>query len=167
MSGGRLFHAEEAARPISVPATVRGRLLFLTGGRRGTPDDAFAAAAALLLDAALDGAVAVGGRRRLGIDRRRVIPGPAPLAAATAPLVADLRHRVEATQDTPWGWCERLAGSAADAAAQELIDAGLATGTPAPWRRRLVRHRTLAPADPADPAAAPAVREGVAAFARG
>jgi len=154
-----------APQAPGAPASVRGRLLVLTGGRRGTPEDSIALAAALLLDAALEGAVSVEAHRRLGFDRRRVVPGSGPVDGCTAPLIAEVRRRVlAAAGDTPWGWCERLAVFAEDAAADELIAAGLVRALPVSWWKRVVRHRTL---QPVDPTAAEAVRSSLAAIAAG
>ena len=154
-----------AQQAPGAPTSVRGRLLLLTGGRRGTPEDSFAVAAALLLDAALEGAISVEGRRKLGFDRRRVVAGSAAPDGCTAPLIAEVRRRVDATDgDTPWGWCERLAVFAEDAVADELIAAGLVRALPVSWWKRTVRHRTL---QPVAPAAAEAVRSGLGTVAAG
>jgi len=159
--------APQAAAPAGADALeargVRGALVVVTGGRRGTPEDRLAVAAALLFDAALAGVVAVEGRKRLGVDRRRVVPGPA--TTGVAPLVADVRRRVEIVRpDTPWGWCERLAVYAEEAVTDELAAAGLVRRLTIPAWRRLWRHRG---AEPVDPQAAELVRSRLQAIAAG
>jgi hypothetical protein len=145
--------------------SVRGRMLVLTRGRRGTPEDSLAVGAALLFDAALEGAVDVHGRRVVGLDRRRVIPGATTDDRCSAPLVADVRRRVEtAGRDTPTGWCERLATFAAEAAAGELVAGGHARPLAVPWWKRLVRHRSL---ELAAPGVAEAIKADLANVAAG
>ncbi|HEX8122933.1 MAG TPA: hypothetical protein VF549_16905 [Solirubrobacteraceae bacterium] len=125
----------------STPPTVRGDLVVLTAGRRGTDEDTVAVAGAVLLDAAISGVIDVTGRRVVGIDRRRVVAGPREPADA---LMADLRCRLDAVSaDTPQGWIERVNVFGEDAVARELIDAGVAQPREVPWWKRLVRHRTL------------------------
>jgi hypothetical protein len=123
--------------------------MLLTGGRRGTEDNAFAVAAAVLIDAALSGVIDVRGRRRLGFDRRRVVPGPARPDPSAEPLMADLRRQVEtAAPDSPLGWCAHLMAWAEDAVTDELVSIGLVRVLPVPWWKRVLRHRTLEVVDP-------------------
>jgi hypothetical protein len=117
--------------------TVRGDLLLLTGDPIDSDEHAFAAGAALLVDAALAGAIDVAGRRILGFDRRTVVLGPGEPAD---PLLAALRQQVAAgAPDGPWGWCRHTATYAAEATHEELIDVGLA----APRLPSLLGLRTL------------------------
>lgn len=168
MAGAGAPADDGAMPPASVTLhrpTARGDLALLTGGRRGTYDDTFATAAAVLLDAALAGVVDVTGRRVLGIDRRRVVLGPGVPDPETDPLMADVRRRVEvADPDTPKGWCERLAVFAEDALARELVDAGVVRVREVALLRRMFAHRTL---DPVDPGAAPAIAARLRAVAGG
>jgi hypothetical protein len=125
-------------------ATLRGDALLLSGGHRGAPDDTLVLAAGVVLDAALHGLIDVVGARRLGIDRRRVVPGPNQPDARTAPLLADLRGRVErATPETPWGWYERAAVFAFDRVSEELVRDGAIERVEPPLWRRLIRHRAI------------------------
>jgi len=143
-------------RPMTSPAiaiaaahTVRADSLLLTRGRN-QGDDVLAVAAGLLLDGALAGVLDVTGRRRLGIDLRRV------RAAGTSPepLLADLRRRIEAVSpDTPQGWLERAMVYAPDRVRDEL----LATGAVAPAAAgllQIVRRRAFEVVDDAALAAA-------------
>jgi hypothetical protein len=85
------------------------------------------------------------------------------VTAGVAPLVADVRRRVEIVRpDTPWGWCERLAVHAEEAVTDELVAAGpVGRLTILGWRR-LWRHRGV---EPVDPQAADAVRVRLQAIA--
>jgi hypothetical protein len=124
--------------------SLRGDALLLSGGRRGAPGDTLVLAAAVVLDAALHGLIDVTGARRLGIDRRRVVPGPRAPGRATPPLLAGLRDRVErASPGTPWDWYERAAVFAFDRVSEELAGAGAIERAEPPWWRRLVRHRAV------------------------
>src|SRR5690349_20771909 len=88
--------------------SVRGNAMLLTHGRKGTAEDLRLVSASVVLDGALGGHIEVVGRRVLGIQRRRVVPGP---ERADAPLLmAELRARVaESAPDGPWGWFDRAA----------------------------------------------------------
>jgi hypothetical protein len=109
---------------------VRGAAHLLTAGRRGN-EPVLAVSAGLLVDAALAGVIDVTGRRLLGIDLRRVVPGP---SAGREPLLADLRRRVAAAApDTPMGWIERAAVFAPAAVAEEEPE-----GDPVPRLRGLL-----------------------------
>jgi hypothetical protein len=124
--------------------TLRGDALLLSGGRRGAPDDTLVLAAAIVLEGALHGLIDVTGARRLGIDRRRVVPGPQTPGRDTPALLAELRERVErATPGTPWDWYERAAVFAFDRVSEELAGAGAIERTEPPWWRRIVRHRAI------------------------
>src|SRR4051812_24462541 len=97
---------------------VRGAALLAIGGRRSAGDGTLVVAAGVLLGAPLGGFLDVTGRRRLGVDRRRLVPGPRELDDQAPPLMVDVVRRVRATTpDTPWGWCERAAVFAFDAVA--------------------------------------------------
>jgi hypothetical protein len=74
--------------------------MLLTHGRKGAAEDLLIASTSVVLDGALGGHVEITGRKFLGLERRRVVPGPeipdAPL------LMAELRSRViEGTPDDP------------------------------------------------------------------
>jgi hypothetical protein len=135
--------------------TVRGDALLLSGGRRGAPGDTLVLAAAVVLDGALHGLIDVTGARRLGIDRRRVVPGPRAAKPDTPALLADLRSRVErASPGTPWDWYERAAVFAFDRVSDELADAGAIERTAPPWWRRVIRYRAVRIVDASAAAAA-------------
>ncbi|HEX8207917.1 MAG TPA: GPP34 family phosphoprotein [Solirubrobacteraceae bacterium] len=132
--------------------TIRGDVALLNQGRRGMDEDSLAVCSAVLLDAALAGVVEVTGKRVLGIDRRRVVAGP---AGAADPLIADLRRRVEiASPGSPGDWFERIGVFGEDAVAEELVAAGVARRVEVPWWRRWLRHRSLEVTDPSAVAAA-------------
>ncbi len=147
---------------ITYEPSVRGDVALLTEGRRGMDEDTLATAGAILLDAALARAIEVTGRRRLGIDRRRVVLGPEENGAG--PLVAEVRRRVGLVDpDTPMGWLERIAVFGEDAVRDELVAAGLARHVEVPVWRRWLRHRTLS----VDAAAADDARGRLVALAGG
>lgn len=88
---------------------IRAGAAALLAGRRRTDEVELCLAAAILLDGALAGVFTVTGRFVLGFDRRRVVPSGVP-DPAWAPTIADLHRRiVAATEETPWGWCQRAA----------------------------------------------------------
>jgi hypothetical protein len=132
--------------------SVRGDAMLLTHGRKGTADDLLLVSAAVVLDGALGGHIAVTGRRFLGIERRRIVAGP---EAPDAPLLmAQLRSRVlDATPDDPWGWFERAAVFALERVSAELAGAGVTTPLRLSGARRLFRHDTLIVAASAEDAA--------------
>jgi hypothetical protein len=129
------LHRSLAAPPVRWEATLLG------GGWRGSPDDDLLPAAGLLIDAGLDGAIALEGARMLGWDRRRLVPGT---AAGAAKLVEDLVKRVrKATFATPYGWCERAAVFAPEAVNEELVELGLVEFREAGWLRRALRYKAF------------------------
>jgi hypothetical protein len=121
---------------------VRGDALLLTRGRTGSAEDLLLISSAVVLDGLLGGHIHVTGNRRLGIERRRIAPGP-PVPGAP-PLMEALRRQVVAVAgDTPWGWVERTSVYALKRTADELVEAGVAMrSTPDPLRR-LFPHATL------------------------
>ncbi len=121
---------------------VRGDALLLTRGRTGSAEDLLLISSAVVLDGLLGGHIHVTGNRRLGIERRRIAPGP-PVPGAP-PLMDSLRRQVVAVAgDTPWGWVERTSVYALTRTADELVEAGVAMRfTPDPLRR-LLPHATL------------------------
>jgi hypothetical protein len=137
--------------------SARGDALLLTRGRTGTAEDLLLISAAVVLDGVIGGHIGVTGHRKLGIERRRVAPGP-EVAGAPALMEALRRHVVAIAGDTPWDWFERTSVYALKHATDELVAAGLA----APYRpdplRRLFPHPTLT----VDQDAAMAARERLA-----
>jgi hypothetical protein len=120
--------------------SVRGDALLLTHGRTGAAEDLLLIAAAMLLDALLGGQLDVTGTHRVGLDRRRIAPGP---VASGAPLLLELRARaLQVAGDTPWGWLERAA-VLAPRASDELIASGSAERARPDALARMFRHRTL------------------------
>jgi hypothetical protein len=121
---------------------ARGDALLLTRGRTGSAEDLLLISSAVVLDGLLGGHIHVTGNRKLGIERRRIAPGP-PVPEAP-PLMEALRRQVVAVAgDTPWGWFERTSVYALKRASDELIEAGVAMRfTPDPLRR-LFPHATL------------------------
>jgi hypothetical protein len=140
---------------------VRWEASLLNGGWRGSAEDDLLPAAGLLIDAGFDGAVALEGARRLGRDRRRIVPGR---SGAGARLVDDLAARVgRATPETPHGWCERAAVFAPDAVSEELVELGLVEYREAGWLRKALRYKAFEILDvAAREAAATRVRDAVA-----
>jgi hypothetical protein len=129
------LHRSVAAPPVRWEATLLG------GGWRGSPDDDLLPAAGLLIDAGLEGAIALEGARMLGWDRRRFVPGR---SAGGARLVEDLVGRVRrATFATPYGWCERAAVFAPEAVNEELVELGLVEFREAGWLRRALRYKAF------------------------
>lgn len=137
--------------------SARGDGLLLTRGRTGAAEDLLLISAAVVLDGVLGGHIDVTGHRRVGLDRRRIAPGPA--VAGAPPLMADLRERAIAVAgDTPWGWFERTSLYALKRTTDELVAAGVAEPClPGPLQR-LFRHETLR----VDPRAERAARERLA-----
>jgi hypothetical protein len=121
---------------------ARGDALLLTRGRTGSAEDLLLISSALVLDGVLGGHIHVTGHRRLGVERRRIAPGP-PIPGAPA-LMETLRRQVVAVAgDTPWAWLERVSLYALKRSADELTEAGAATRfTPDPLHR-LFPHPTL------------------------
>ena len=79
--------------------------------------------AAVLLDGVLGGHVEIAGRRVLGVDRRRVVPGAEQPDAPR--LMGDLRRRAgTASPAGPGAWLERLASIAHARVAAELEATG-------------------------------------------
>src|SRR5688500_10632826 len=146
---------------IATGTTVRADGLLLTRGRN-QGDDILAVAAGLLLDGALAGVLEVTGRRRLGVDLRRVRIGA---SAPADPLLADLRWRIEAVSpDTPKGWLERAMVYAPDRVRDELLAAG-AVAPPSGGLLQIVRRRAFEVVDDAALAAARGrARAGLAAY---
>jgi hypothetical protein len=129
------LHRSVAAPPVRWEATLLG------GGWRGGADDDLLPAAGLIIDAGLDGAIALEGARMLGWDRRRLVPGR---SAGAARLVEDLVERVRrATFATPYGWCERAAVFAPEAVNEELVELGLVEFREAGWLRRALRYKAF------------------------
>jgi Golgi phosphoprotein 3 (GPP34) len=149
------LHAATATLPVRWEASL------LNGGWRGSAEDDLLPAAGLLIDAGFDGAVALEGARRLGRDRRRIVPGR---SGAGARLVDDLAARVgRATPETPYGWCERAAAFAPDAVSEELVELGLVEYREAGWLRKALRYKAFEILDvAARKAAATRVRDAVA-----
>jgi Golgi phosphoprotein 3 (GPP34) len=149
------LHAATATLPVRWEASL------LNGGWRGSAEDDLLPAAGLLIDAGFDGAVALEGARRLGRDRRRIVPGR---SGAGAWLVDDLAARVgRATPETPYGWCERAAVFAPDAVSEELVELGLVEYREAGWLRKALRYKAFEILDvAAREAAATRVRDAVA-----
>lgn len=128
--------------PATYVPSVRGDAMLLTHGRTGTAEDLLLVSAAVVLDGALGGHIDVVGRRLLGIERRRVVPGAERDDAP--PLMAELRARVAAaTPDDPWGWFDRAAAFALDRVCAELHAAGVTTPLKLTRARRRFRHDTL------------------------
>jgi hypothetical protein len=122
--------------------SVRGDALLVTRGRTGAAEDLLLISSAVVLDGLLGGHIDVTGNRRLGLERRRIAPGPA--IAGAPPLMADLRNRAIAVAgDTPWGWLERAGVFALDRTTDELIAAGVARPFVHGQLHRLFRHETL------------------------
>jgi Golgi phosphoprotein 3 GPP34 len=121
---------------------VRGDALLLTRGRTGSAEDLLLISSAVVLDGVLGGHIHVTGHRKLGVERRRIAPGP-PVPGAP-PLMEALRRQVVAVAgDTPWGWFERASVYALTRTTEELVEAGVALRfTPDPIRR-LFPHPTL------------------------
>jgi hypothetical protein len=149
------LHAATATLPVRWEASL------LNGGWRGSAEDDLLPAAGLLIDAGFDGAVALEGARRLGRDRRRIVPGR---SGAGARLVDDLAARVgRTTPETPYGWCERAAVFAPDAVSEELVELGLVEYREAGWLRKALRYKAFEILDvAAREAAATRVRDAVA-----
>jgi hypothetical protein len=149
------LHAATATLPVRWEASL------LNGGWRGSPEDDLLPAAGLLIDAGFDGAVALEGARRLGRDRRRIVPGH---SGAGARLVDELAARVgRATPETPYGWCERAAVFAPDAVSEELVELGLVEYREAGWLRKALRYKAFEILDvAAREAAGTRVRDAVA-----
>jgi hypothetical protein len=149
------LHAATATLPVRWEATL------LNGGWRGSAEDDLLPAAGLLIDAGFDGAVALEGARRLGWDRRRIVPGR---STGGARLVDDLAGRVgRAMPETPHGWCERAAVFAPDAVNEELVELGLVEYREAGWLRKALRYKAFEILDvAAREAAATRVRDAVA-----
>jgi hypothetical protein len=149
------LHAATATLPVRWEASL------LNGGWRGSAEDDLLPAAGLLIDAGFDGAVALEGARRLGRDRRRIVPGR---SGAGAWLVDDLAARVgRATPETPYGWCERAAVFAPDAVNEELVELGLVEYRETGWLRKALRYKAFEILDvTAREAAAMRVRDAVA-----
>jgi hypothetical protein len=121
---------------------ARGDALLLTRGRTGSAEDLLLISSAVVLDGLLGGHVHVTGHRKLGVDRRRIAPGPA-VPGAPALMEALRRQVVAVAGDTPWGWIERASVYAFKRSTDELVQAGAATRvTPDPLRR-LFPHPTL------------------------
>ena len=121
---------------------ARGDALLLTTGRTGSAEDLLLISSAVVLDGVLGGHIHVTGNRRLGIERRRIAPGP-PVAGAPALMEALRRQVVAVAGDTPWGWFERTSVYALKRTTDELVEAGVALrNTPDPLRR-LFPHTTL------------------------
>jgi Golgi phosphoprotein 3 (GPP34) len=136
---------------------ARGDALLLTRGRTGSADDLLLISSAVVLDGVLGGHIHVTGQRKLGLDRRRIAPGP-PVPDAPA-LMETLRRQVVAVAgETPWDWFERASVYAFKRSADELVEAGVALRfTPDPLRR-VFPHPTLH----VDPDAHAAARERLA-----
>jgi Golgi phosphoprotein 3 (GPP34) len=149
------LHAATATLPVRWEASL------LNGGWRGSAEDDLLPAAGLLIDAGFDGAVALEGARRLGRDRRRLVPGG---ISAGARLIDDLATRVgRATPETPYGWCERAAVFAPDAVSEELVELGLVEYREAGWLRKALRYKAFEILDgAARESAATRVRDAVA-----
>ena len=136
---------------------ARGDALLLTRGRTGSADDLLLISSAVVLDGVLGGHIHVTGHRKLGIERRRIAPGPAREGAPA--LMEALRRQVVAVAgDTPWGWFERVSVYALKRATDELVDAGVAVRFRPDPLRRLFPHPTLN----VDPDAHAAARERLA-----
>ena len=149
------LHAATTTLPVRWDATL------LSGGWLGSPEDDLLPAAGLLIDAGFDGAVALAGTRRVVVDHRRLVRGP---AGGTSALVADLVARVErGNPETPTRWCERAAVFAPDAVTEELVELGLVEWREAGWLRKAVRYKAFEILDvAAREAAATRVRNAVA-----
>jgi hypothetical protein len=121
---------------------ARGDALLLTRGRTGSAEDLLLISSAVVLDGVLGGHIHVTGHRKLGVERRRIAPGP-PVADAPALMEALRRQVVAVAGDTPWGWFERTSVYALKRTTDELVEAGVALRfTPDPLRR-LFPHPTL------------------------
>jgi hypothetical protein len=149
------LHAATTTLPVRWEATL------LNGGWRGSAEDDLLPAAGLLIDAGLDGTLALEGTRRLGRDRRRIVRGP---GSGEARLVEELADRVgRATPETPYGWCERAAVFAPDAVNEELVELGLVEYRETGWLRKALRYKAFEILDvTAREAAAMRVRDAVA-----
>jgi hypothetical protein len=136
---------------------ARGDALLLTRGRTGSAEDLLLICSALVLDGVLGGHIHVTGRRKHGVERRRIAPGP-EVPGAPAPMRALRRHVVAIAGDTPWGWFERVSVYARKFSTDELVESGCAVRfTPDPLDR-LFPHATLH----VDPDAHAAARERLA-----
>src|SRR5262245_54542232 len=121
---------------------VRGDALLLTRGRTGSAEDLLLIASAVVLDGVLDGHIHVTGHRKLGVERRRIAPGPA--VAGAPPLMEALRrHVVAIAGGTPGSWFERTSLYALKRATEEVVEAGVATRFMPDRLLRLVPHPTL------------------------
>src|SRR4051794_24534021 len=131
---------------------ARGDALLLTRGRTGSAEDLLLISSAVVLDGVLGGHIHITGHRKLGVERRRIAPGP--VVPDAPPLLEELRRQVVAIAgDTPWGWFERTSVYALKRTSDELVEAGVATRfTPDPLRR-LFPHPTLYVAQDAHAAA--------------
>jgi hypothetical protein len=149
------LHAATATLP------VRWEAALLSDGWRGSAEDDLLPAAGLLIDAGFDGAVALEGARRLGRDRRHIVPGR---SGAGARLVDDLAARVGGTTpETPYGWCERAAVFAPDAVSEELVELGLVEYRETGWLHKALRYKAFEVLDlAAREAAATRTRDAVA-----
>jgi hypothetical protein len=121
---------------------ARGDALLLTRGRTGSAEDLLLISAAVVLDGVLGGHIHVTGHRKLGIERRRIAPGPA-VAGAPAVMEALRRQVVDVAGDTPWGWFERTSVYALERTTDELVEAGVAIRFASDPLRRLFPHATL------------------------
>lgn len=138
--------------------SVRGDAMLLTHGRTGTAADLLLVSAAVVLDGALGGHIDVVGRKLLGFERRRVVPG---LERSDAPpLMAELRL-LAASPDDLWGWFDRAAGFALERVSVELEEAGVITPLRLSRTRRFLRHDTLIVSERAEAAARGRVHEAL------
>jgi Golgi phosphoprotein 3 GPP34 len=121
---------------------ARGDALLLTRGRTGSAEDLLLISSAVVMDGVLGGHIHVTGHRKLGVERRRIAPGP-PVPGAPALMEALRRQVVAVAGDTPWEWFERVSVYALKRSTDELVAAGAATRfTPDPLQR-LFPHPTL------------------------
>jgi hypothetical protein len=121
---------------------ARGDALLLTRGRTGSAEDLLLISSAVVLDGVLGGHIHVTGHRKLGVQRRRIAPGPA-VPGAPALMQSLRRHVVAIAGDTPWGWFERASVYALKFTSDELVQAGVATRFAPDPLRRLFPHPTL------------------------
>jgi|tagenome__1003787_1003787.scaffolds.fasta_scaffold20945094_1 hypothetical protein len=136
---------------------ARGDALLLTRGRTGSAEDLLLISSAVVLDGVLGGHIEVTGHRKLGVERRRIAPGPA--VAGVPALMEALRRQVVAVAgETPWGWFERTSVYALKRTTDELVEAGAATRFTTDPLHRLFPHPTLY----VDPDAHAAARERLA-----
>jgi hypothetical protein len=141
--------------------SVRGDAMLLTHGRKGAAEDLLIASASVVLDGALGGHIEITGRRFLGLERRRVVPGPE--ASGASVLMAELRSRVLlSTPEDPWGWFDRAAVFALDRVSAELGACDLTTPLRLSRARRVFRHETLIVSESAEAAALERLLDAVA-----